>query len=31
MEDFWARTNPRPIEAAADVLPVLELAAGDAG
>ena len=29
MADFWARTNPRPIKAAGDVLPVLELAAGD--
>jgi hypothetical protein len=26
MLDLWARTNPRSISAAADVLPVLEAA-----
>jgi len=30
MQDFWARTNPRTIERAEDVTPVLDLAAGDA-
>ncbi len=28
MHDFWARTNPRTIEKAEDVLPVLKMAAG---
>lgn len=28
MHDFWARTNPRTVESAEDVLPVLKLAAG---
>lgn len=28
MHDFWARTNPRTVEKAEDVLPVLKLAAG---
>jgi alcohol dehydrogenase class IV len=30
MHDFWARTNPRPIAKGEDVMPVLELAAGEA-
>ena len=29
MHDFWARTNPRKIEKAEDVLPVLAMASGD--
>ncbi len=28
MEDFWARTNPRPIEKPADVMEILRLAVG---
>ncbi|MFK8040792.1 iron-containing alcohol dehydrogenase [Congregibacter sp.] len=28
MHDFWARTNPRTVEKAEDVLPALKLAAG---
>jgi alcohol dehydrogenase class IV len=28
MHDFWARTNPRPVASADDVLPALGLASG---
>ncbi len=28
MEDFWARTNPRPIEKPADVMEILRMAVG---